>query len=268
MFERSVVVLSIFVVLVTTSLRQSSAFSPLSTRHHHHYFQIHHGIELYAKKAVGGGGFGASKSSASPKKAKKKKNSLADTLEDKPNPRKVAASANMPFVKSEQEDLLEQLAAKAQNTCIGRVVASSPLPPDEIDPFWQLMPSLVSSRFPDVSDKQLERIAGVVAHALNPNFPLDDDIINDPMRPHEEIHAYMPGLGPTKPFYDPAQLELCKKLSENYETIKAEYHALLDDKMDRFQSVTSMNYESGWKTLVLFYNGHRIDGFPYHRESE
>ena len=25
-----------------------------------------------------------------------------------------------------------------------------------------------------------------------------------------------------------------------------------------------MNYDSGWRTMVLFYNGHRIDGFPYH----
>jgi aspartyl/asparaginyl beta-hydroxylase (cupin superfamily) len=24
-----------------------------------------------------------------------------------------------------------------------------------------------------------------------------------------------------------------------------------------------MNYESGWKTMVLFYNGHRIKDFPY-----
>ena len=24
--------------------------------------------------------------------------------------------------------------------------------------------------------------------------------------------------------------------------------------------MTSMNYDSGWKTLVLYFNGHRIDG--------
>ena len=81
------------------------------------------------------------------------------------------------------------------------------------------------------------------------------------LRVREDVRR---GLGPTQPFYDPSQLELCKQLSENYETIKAEYHALLEDKKDRFQSVTSMNYESGWKTLVLFYNGHRIPDFPYH----
>jgi len=84
----------------------------------------------------------------------------------------------------------------------------------------------------------------------------------------DELHAYMPGLPDTQPFHDPAQLELCQLLSENYEVIKDEYHALLRDMeetgKDRFQSVTSMNYESGWKTVVLFYNGHRIEGFPYH----
>jgi aspartyl/asparaginyl beta-hydroxylase (cupin superfamily) len=97
---------------------------------------------------------------------------------------------------------------------------------------------------------------------------LEDSIIEDPYRPHQEIHAYMPGLGPTKPFYDPEDLPLCQRLSENYGIILKEYHALLQDiettGKDRFQSVTSMNYESGWKTLVLFYNGHRIPGFPYH----
>jgi beta-hydroxylase len=75
----------------------------------------------------------------------------------------------------------------------------------------------------------------------------------------------MPDLGPTQPFLDPDTVELCKLLETNYDTIGQEYEALLDNNMqDKFQSVTSMNYESGWKTLVLFYNGHRIPGFPYH----
>jgi beta-hydroxylase len=78
----------------------------------------------------------------------------------------------------------------------------------------------------------------------------------------------MPGLGDTTPFLDPNQLDLCKQLSENYETIVKEYEALLVERFDRngkdrFQSVTSMNYDAGWKTMVLFYNGHRIKDFPY-----
>ena len=76
-------------------------------------------------------------------------------------------------------------------------------------------------------------------------------------------------MAETKAFHDPAQLELCQKLSENIDVIEKEYEALVEDmngtgKKDRFQSVTSMNYEGGWKTLVLFYNGHRIKDFPYH----
>lgn len=210
--------------------------------------------------ALYGGGFGGSSASKGSKKNKKKINRLVDSLEEKP---KESGSANMPFVKSEQDTMLEQLAAKSASTCIGKAVASAPVPPEGIDPFWELMPSLISSRFPNIPDKQLERVAGMVKHALDPNLPLEDSIINDPYRPHDEIHAYMPGLGETKPFYDADQLTLCRLLSENYDTILAEYEALLQHEKAKFQSVTSMNYESGWKTLVLFYNGHRIKDFPY-----
>ena len=219
--------------------------------------EVPHAVALQAK---GFGGGGSSSSQASKKKGKKG-NRLVDTLEDKP---KRELSANMPFVRSEQDDLLDKLANQAAKTCIGRAVASAPVPPEGIDPFWELMPSLISSRFSNVPDEKLQRVAGMVRHTLDKSLPLEDSIRNDPFRPHDEIHAYMPGLGETKPFHDPNQLELCKLMSQNYETIKKEYEALVADKKDRFQSVTSMNYESGWRTLVLFYNGHRIPDFPYH----
>jgi hypothetical protein len=78
----------------------------------------------------------------------------------------------------------------------------------------------------------------------------------------------MPGLGDTKPFHDTNLFELCHKLSDNIDVITLEYEALIQDmiekRKDRFQSITSMNYDSGWKTVVLFYNGHRIPNFPYH----
>jgi len=191
----------------------------------------------------------------------KKSNRLADSLADKS---RKEASVNKPFVKSEQNDLIEKLARKAASTCIGRAVAEAPVPPDGLDPFWELMPSLISSRFSNIADSKLQRVAGMVRHALDPNLPLEESIVNDPYRPHGEIHAYMPGLGETRPFYDTDKLKLCQQLCENYDTIKKEYHALIADKKDRFQSVTSMNYDSGWRTLVLFYNGHRIPEFPYH----
>ena len=126
----------------------------------------------------------------------------------------------------------------------------------------------MQSRFPLARDEELERIAGVVGHTLAPNsYPLDKEIVNDPHRPHQDIHAYMPNLGPTRPFYNPELLSLCRLLREHYDDVCREYEALLQDneeqQQDRFQSVTSMNYESGWKTFVLFYNGNRIPGFPY-----
>lgn len=205
-------------------------------------------------------GFGKT-TSGSGKKANKKKaqaTRLSNVLQDKP---KEDVSINKPFVKSEQADLIASLAAKASSTSIGRAIASAPGPPGD---FWELMPSLISARFPNVPDMQLERVAGMIRHTLDPNLPLEESIVNDPYRPHDEIHAYMPGLGETEPFLDPSQLKLCQKLSENYDIICEEYENLLLDEKDRFQSVTSMNYESGWKTMVLFYNGHRIPDFPYH----
>lgn len=230
------------------------SFAPLSTNHCFVTSSIISRTILAA-----GGGFGASNAKGKAPGNRKQKG--------KKKPTKASSSSNKPFVKSEQEDLIQQLAQKSADTCIGRAVASAP-PRDDQDPFWELMPSLIMSRFPNVPDAQLERIAGFVRHALDHTLPLEDEIINNEWRPEDEIHAYMPGLGETKPFHDPEQLELCREMSSNYDTILKEYEALIQDMesggQDRFQSVTSMNYESGWKTLVLFYNGHRIEGFPYH----
>lgn len=233
---------------------------------------------LKAKQNGGGGGsgFGSKSSSATPPSAGKKnkstrktKGNLIATLNDEPSA-KAKSRKGVTYVKSEQEALLASLAATAAVSPIGQAVANSPLhgTPDA-DPFYELMPSLIASKFPQITNDKLHRVAGFVKHALDPNLPLEDSIVQDPYRPHTEIHAYMPGLGETKPFYEPSELNLCQRLSDNIDVIEKEYEALLLDmkgqgKKDRFQSVTSMNYESGWKTLVLFYNGHRIKGFPYH----
>lgn len=210
-------------------------------------------------------GFGAG---SSKRKTKSKKLSFVDAIDDKPKPSK-PDSVPKPYVKSEHDALIASLAISASKTAIGQAVASGPYSgTSEADPFWELMPSLLSSRFPQYKDDQLQRVAGMIRYAVNPNLPLEDSIVENLYRPHQEIHAYMPGLGPTKPFHDPDSLPLCQRLSENYDGILKEYEALLQDAenngKDRFQSVTSMNYESGWRTLVLFYNGHRIPGFPYH----
>jgi beta-hydroxylase len=214
-------------------------------------------------------GFGASPGKKSNKVNKKKGRFPNDYFDEEPSNREKTRKTSSSYVKSEQEDLIDQLTAKAAQTCLGQAVLSSPLAgtPDA-DPFWSLIPSLIMSRFPNHADGEFTRVAGFLRHILNPDLPLEDEIVSNPFRPESEIHAYMPGLGPTAPFHEPDQLQLCKDLSENYETILKEYEALMEDiakgGKDRFQSVTSMNYDAGWKTLVLFYNGHRIDGFPYH----
>jgi aspartyl/asparaginyl beta-hydroxylase (cupin superfamily) len=221
---------------------------------------------LDATKGFGSGG--GDSSSVSGKKKKSKTNRLLDSLQDKPKPTATnTKSVAKPYVKKEQDQLLEQLAQRAAQTPIGRAVQEfAPIQ----DPFWELMPSLIASKFPALQQRDLERIAGFVRHSLatataavGPIRP--EDWIDDPYRPYDELHAYMPNLGPTKPFHDPATMPLCKLMEDNYDTICKEYQALLDNGMqDKFQSVTSLNYESGWKTLVLFYNSHRIPDFPYH----
>lgn len=227
-----------------------------------------------------GGGFGSSSSSSGklPKqKAARGKNNLIsalnDTYDTKTSKKKATeekSSFSRTFVKSDQDQLLNDLAAKSATTIIGQAVAKSPeYDTPNMDPFWALLPSLIATKFPTATDNELQRVAGMIEYSITGSqHLLEDDVINNPWRPHNELHAYMPGLGKTEPFLDPNELELCQLLSDNYDAITKEYEALLDNRYDRkgndrFQSVTSMNYDSGWKTMVLFYNGHRIKDFPY-----
>lgn len=217
----------------------------------------------FLAKGFGSSGGVGNKRKKSTKKGRQQR--LVNSLADKDSKKK--KSSNQPYVKANQDELLESMAAAASKTVLGRAVTESRAGGSEVDSFWDLMPSLITSRFPNLRDEDFRRVAGFLRHTLDKQLPLEDHIIKDPWRPHEDIHAYMPGLGSTKPFHDPSALELCASLTENYGEICKEYNALLkemENGEDRFQSVTSMNYESGWKTLVLFYNGHRIDGFPYH----
>jgi len=92
---------------------------------------------------------------------------------------------------------------------------------------------------------------------------LDADVVSDAWRPEDELHAYMPGIA-ASPWHDPSTFEVTAELEANYETIRREFEALLADGSAHFQTVTEMNYESGWKTLVLRYNSQTMAGFPYH----
>ncbi|GAX18071.1 hypothetical protein FisN_25Hh046 [Fistulifera solaris] len=219
----------------------TGAFSVLSSKNHSRR------LNLSLLKASSGKGFGAPKANQTPKKEKQR---------NEKNKKKKAPSTNKPYVKSETDAWLAELQEQANQSILGQAVQGTD------DPFWQLIPSLLKSKF-SVNDKELVRIAGFLRHAVNPDLPKLEEPL-DPFRPVHQLHAYMPGLGPGQPFYEPSQVALCQQLTKHYDTIVQEYHALLEDSADRFQSVTSMNYESGWKTLVLFYNGHRIPNFPYH----
>jgi aspartyl/asparaginyl beta-hydroxylase (cupin superfamily) len=262
----------VFLSACACSLQVADGFQRITNQHRIQTNRLI--ISLDASKGFGigsNGGTSSSSSSEGGKKQNKTKNRLKDILDDTPKPANdVAIVTAKPFVKAEQDQLIEQMALKAGGTAIGRAVAESFTSTAIKDPFWELMPSIISSKFPAVRDDQLQRIAGFVRHTLALSSSMGGapirpaDWIDDPHRPYAELHAYMPHLGPTQPFYDPSTLALCKRLQDKYETICQEYQALLDHGKTKFQSVTSMNYDSGWQTLVLFYNGHRIPNFPYH----
>ena len=137
-------------------------------------------LELSASKGFGdstSGGFGGEKQQNSTpsnnKKNKRKKSSLVDELDDKVPPKKEPI-ANIPYVKAQQDEMIETLQKASARTCIGRAVAESP---PNSDPFWQLIPSLITTKFPSISDSQLTRVAGLVRHSLDPMLPLEDHII-------------------------------------------------------------------------------------------
>ena len=133
---------------------------------------------------------------------------------------------------------------------------------EESDVFWQLLPHILKSEFPEA---ELERVLGFVDHATGKGAALPEALVQDRWRPHGDLHAFMPGLPDAQPFHSGHDFPFVAELEANWETVLSEFRALQDSgaAQTAFQSVTNMNYESGWKTLVLFYNGHEIQGFPY-----
>ena len=224
---------------------------------------------LYAKKKTqrssssGGGGFGASSPSKQTKKKKSNSSSgrgnLISALNDDDTNKKKKENKQT-FVKSDQEKLLNELAIKSESTIIGQAVSKCPeYNTPNMDPFWQLLPSLISTKFPTARDDELSRVANMIEFSLGVRGP-EENVIVDKWRPHTELHAYMSGLGDTTPFLDTDQLELCSLLSENYDVITEEYEALLEERFDRkgndrFQSVTSMNCKLLFFSIcMLFYD--------------
>ena len=240
-------IVAIAVVVANISHVQAftSVVSPSTSTH------PSHSSRLYAKKKTkprssGGGGFGTSSSSSSPSKKKNKSSrDLISTLNDDNTPKQKNENKQT-YVKSDQEQLLKELASKSEATVIGKAVSKCPeYNTPDMDTFWQMLPSLISTKFPSASDSELQRVADMVEFSLGVRGP-EEAVILDPYRPHTELHAYMPGLGETTPFLDTNLLDLCQQLSDNYDVICKEYEALLEERFDRkgkdrFQSVTSMN---------------------------
>ena len=141
---------------------------------------------------------------------------------------------------------------------------------EEGDIFWQLVPPLLMTD-PTFFGADLSRVLQLAEIAQGQTSTRDNDpawqaVIKEPQRPQDELHAYMPGIAPASPWHDPSHFELAAKLEANFDAISEEFAALLQsDRAGKvaFQSVTSMNYDAGWKTLVLFFNGKEVRGFPY-----
>jgi hypothetical protein len=184
-------------------------------------------------------GFGTPKPAAGGKKKKKGA--------------KGGAAVQAPTTAGAPRPMQQQLAAIDVKKVIDQI-------DDTQDPFWQLIEPLLLSEFPA---PDVERVLGFIQHATG-RKGLPADIVEDKWRPHGDIHAFMEGI-PASPFRDTSAFPFVAELERRYDEIKAEFEALLEHDRERFQSVTSMNYESGWKTLVLYFNGHRIEDFPYER---
>lgn len=129
---------------------------------------------------------------------------------------------------------------------------------EDADPFFQLAPHILLTEF---RSAEIERVLRTIEFAQG-RRGVDADVIADPWRPHGELHAYMPGVD-ASPWHDPSRFDFAAELEANYEAIKAEFYALLHHECE-FQHVTEMNYDSGWKTMVLYYNGKPIKDFPSH----
>jgi Aspartyl/Asparaginyl beta-hydroxylase len=264
---------------IRTQRRERNAFRDADTNAH--------ASLLFA--TTGGNGFGTRRTDTGSSSSKKKNPKIRQTKVKRgndggskpqlqPEPSVFSSSTaedaaapsnnkNRPYVKAEHDIWLDQLAAQTSHTALGRIVAEYNV---NRDPFWDLIPALITSKFPHANDdsNDLSRIAGFVQHALNPT-DRPSDWVDQPYRPYDELHAYMPNLllpaqPPPVPFIDPTRLSFCQDFEDHYDIIRHEYQALQNHSRDLFQSVTSMNYQSGWQTLVLFYNGHRIPQFPYH----
>ena len=78
---------------------------------------------------------------------------------------------------------MAELASSSSNSPIGRAVTESPLhgTPDA-DPFYEFLPCLIKSKYPEARPEELERVAGFVRFALGNRGVLEESIVNDSWR--------------------------------------------------------------------------------------
>jgi len=129
------------------------------------------------------------------------------------------------------------------------------------DFFWKIIPALLDSQF---RREDIQRVHEFVEISSG-RRELPDEILNDPRRPHNNLHAYFPGIEAPSPFRDPSFFPFIENILGNITEIQKEYRALVEADVvgAQFRSVTNINYKNGWKTLPLYYNGRKIAGFPY-----
>lgn len=117
--------------------------------------------------------------------------------------------------KKEDTGAAPKQIAAAQDAAKSQIESILDSVDDSKDPFWQLVPHILDSEF---DRREIQRVHGSIRFAEG-GQGLTQDIIDDPMRPHEDIHAFMEGI-PAAQFRDPALYPFVRELEDNYEAIK------------------------------------------------
>ncbi|CEL99480.1 unnamed protein product [Vitrella brassicaformis CCMP3155] len=122
------------------------------------------------------------------------------------------------------------------------------------DQFWSFMDKALALEF---AAKELKRFRLFVEMQRGLR-EVPKDVYVEPYR--GKMHSYFPGLT-AQPFWEADEFPWIKELESAYPKIREEYLALLEAGQ-RHDSVTGINYESGWSSLQLWRNGRPVDGFP------
>ena len=239
--------------------------------------------------AKGFGGSSPSKAGRSKKKAGNSKPPSPTTPTASSSPPSRATQAAAPYSKSATSDTIDALTAQSTSSPVQRGLdtalatiqvdsASYHIPaPSDLE-FFSLLPVLLESR--GFSQAGLERVGDFVRNYFLLNCLKDEDskaallpadFSGDTRRPNKDVHAFMDRIRSPDPFVDGSRLPLVRALEDNIDMIGAEFEALEAYMQEgsggeeaKFRSITEMNYESGWSTLVLHRNSARIPNFPYH----